>query len=66
MKIRPILLIPFLWLALFFLVPLAIVLRLAFSESAQARPPYRPVFSWTEEWSVWLEKVKSQIGRAHV
>jgi putrescine transport system permease protein len=59
MKIRPILLIPFLWLALFFLVPLAIVLRLAFSESAQARPPYRPVFSWTEEWSVSLEKVKS-------
>jgi putrescine transport system permease protein len=59
MKIRPVILIPFLWLALFFLVPLTIVVRLAFSESAQARPPYRPAFAWAEGWPVWLEKAKS-------
>lgn len=59
MRVRPVILIPFLWLALFFLAPLAIVLRLAFSESAQARPPYRPVFAWADGWQVWLEKVKA-------
>jgi putrescine transport system permease protein len=40
-------------------VPLTIVVRLAFSESAQARPPYRPAFAWAEGWPVWLEKAKS-------
>ena len=44
MRARPVILIPFIWLGLFFLAPLLIVVRLAFSESAQARPPYRPVF----------------------
>lgn len=34
--------IPSLWLALFFLAPFAIVLRLAFSQAATALPPYAP------------------------
>ncbi len=59
MRARPVILIPFIWLALFFLAPLVIVLRLAFSESAQARPPYRPVFAWSDGYAVWLEKFKS-------
>lgn len=58
MRVRAVLVLPFLWLALFFLAPLFIVLRLAFSESAQARPPYRPVFSWTDDWAAWLAKAK--------
>lgn len=34
--------IPYLWLALFFLAPFAIVLRMAFSQAAIALPPYAP------------------------
>jgi putrescine transport system permease protein len=34
--------VPYLWLALFFLAPFAIVLRMAFSQSAMALPPYAP------------------------
>lgn len=34
--------IPYLWLALFFLAPFAIVLRMAFSQAATALPPYAP------------------------
>lgn len=34
--------IPYLWLALFFLAPFAIVLRMAFSQAAMALPPYAP------------------------
>lgn len=41
--------VPYLWLLLFFLVPFAIVLKLAFSESAIAQPPYLPLAEWVEE-----------------
>ena len=34
--------VPYLWLALFFLAPFAIVLRMAFSQAAMALPPYAP------------------------
>ncbi len=34
--------VPYLWLVLFFLAPFAIVLRMAFSQSAMALPPYAP------------------------
>ncbi len=34
--------VPYLWLALFFLAPFAIVLRMAFSQAATALPPYAP------------------------
>ncbi len=33
---------PYLWLALFFLIPFAMVLRIALSDTAQALPPYTP------------------------
>ena len=36
--------LPYLWLALFFLAPLAIVVRISLSEAALAQPPYSPVF----------------------
>lgn len=41
--------IPYLWLLLFFLVPFAFVLKIAFSEALIARPPYAPLFEWSEE-----------------
>ncbi|MBN9450632.1 MAG: ABC transporter permease subunit [Bosea sp.] len=34
--------VPYVWLALFFLVPFAIVLRMAFSQAETALPPYAP------------------------
>ena len=43
--------VPFLWLALFFLVPCGIVLKISLSDTAVAQPPYRPVF----EWSAWRD-----------
>lgn len=59
MRARPVILIPFIWLGLFFLAPLLIVVRLAFSESAQARPPYRPVFSWSDGFATWIDKIQT-------
>lgn len=41
--------IPYIWLLLFFLVPFAFVLKIAFSEALIARPPYSPLFEWSEE-----------------
>ena len=41
---------PALWLGLFFLVPFAIVARIALSDAATARPPYRPVLDVSEGW----------------
>src|SRR5690606_34029885 len=41
--------VPYLWLLLFFLVPFVIVLKIAFSESQIAMPPYAPLLLWTQE-----------------
>ena len=38
--------IPALWLALFFLVPFLIVLKISFSEARLAIPPYAPLITW--------------------
>ncbi|HEY8566483.1 MAG TPA: ABC transporter permease subunit [Beijerinckiaceae bacterium] len=37
--------VPFLWLALFFLAPFLIVLKISLSDPASAQPPYRPVLT---------------------
>ncbi|MCC7427051.1 MAG: ABC transporter permease subunit [Alphaproteobacteria bacterium] len=42
-------LLPFLWLVLFVLVPLAIVFKISLAESVLARPPYTPLFEWSGE-----------------
>jgi putrescine transport system permease protein len=36
--------VPFLWLAVFFLLPFAIVLKISLSDPLTAQPPYAPVF----------------------
>jgi putrescine transport system permease protein len=41
-------LVPYLWLLLFFLIPFVIVLKIAFSETQIAMPPYQPVFQWVD------------------
>jgi putrescine transport system permease protein len=45
--------VPFLWLAVFFLLPFLIVLKISLSDAAIAQPPYEPVFSWAE-WRAFL------------
>lgn len=42
--------VPYLWLALFFLVPLAIVLKISLSQNALEQPPYLPVFDISAGW----------------
>jgi putrescine transport system permease protein len=42
---------PWLWLALFFLVPFGFVLKIGLSQTAIAQPPYLPVFDLTHGWA---------------
>jgi putrescine transport system permease protein len=42
---------PYLWMALFFLVPFVFVLKISLSQTAIAQPPYTPVFDWSEGWA---------------
>ena len=47
---RLMLLIPYVWLILFFLAPFAIVLKISLSQTAIAQPPYLPVFDIAAGW----------------
>ena len=42
--------IPYAWLLIFFFVPFLIVLKISFSQSAIAQPPYTPVFDLAAGW----------------
>src|SRR5436305_10776130 len=48
---RLIVLVPYLWLAAFFLVPFLIVLKISLSHTAIAQPPYTPVFDPAAGWN---------------
>jgi putrescine transport system permease protein len=41
--------VPYLWLLLFFLIPFVIVLKISFSQSAIAMPPYEPLIHWASD-----------------
>ncbi len=43
-----VILVPYVWLLLFFLVPFAIVLKIALAEPLIAQPPYSPLLSWVD------------------
>ena len=47
---RIVILVPYLWLAAFFLTPFVIVLKISLSQSALAQPPYLPVFDLAAGW----------------
>jgi putrescine transport system permease protein len=55
---RTIILVPYLWLALFFLVPFAIVAKMSLSQVATAIPPYVPVFGLADGPAGWLAKAR--------
>src|SRR5690606_9375521 len=44
-------LVPYLWLAAFFLVPFAIVFRLSLSDDVLAQPPYAPPLDLSAGWN---------------
>ncbi|MEN3974406.1 ABC transporter permease subunit [Emcibacter sp. SYSU 3D8] len=46
--------IPYAWLALFFLLPLLIVLKISVSESVMGIPPYEPIFKAAENARVQI------------
>lgn len=48
--------VPYFWLLLFFLVPFIIVLKIAFSDTQIAMPPYQPLIQWAGD-KVMLIKV---------
>jgi putrescine transport system permease protein len=43
-----VLIIPYAWMLLFFLVPFIIVLKISFADSIIARPPFTPLIAWTD------------------
>jgi putrescine transport system permease protein len=47
---RLVIIVPYVWLLVFFLVPFAIVFKISLSQTAIAMPPYTPVFDLTEGW----------------
>jgi putrescine transport system permease protein len=47
--------VPYLWLMLFFLIPFAIVLKISFSSTLIAMPPYEPLLNWTAERVVQIK-----------
>ncbi|CAN5496342.1 ABC transporter permease [soil metagenome] len=51
-------LVPYLWMALFFLVPFGFVLKIALSQTAIAQPPYIPLFNLAGGWDAF----KSALG----
>jgi putrescine transport system permease protein len=40
--------VPYIWLLVFFAIPLAIAFKISFSQAAIAMPPYLPVFNWVD------------------
>ena len=56
---RLIVLVPYLWLTAFFLLPFLIVLKISVSHTAIAQPPYTPVFDPAAGWSGVVESVSA-------
>lgn len=59
---RIVILVPYVWLLVFFLIPFFIVLKISLSEQVRAAPPYAPVFDiLTDPAATTLEKL-SMLG----
>ena len=52
---RLVIIVPYVWLLVFFLVPFAIVFKISLSQTAIAMPPYVPTFDLTEGWQALRE-----------
>ncbi|MEZ5591715.1 MAG: ABC transporter permease subunit [Gammaproteobacteria bacterium] len=49
-----VILVPYLWLLAFFMMPFLIVLKISFSEVLIAMPPYAPLWEWVDDTYVQL------------
>ena len=47
--------IPYLWSMLFFAIPFVIVLKISFSETQLAMPPYAPLIEWLGEQALAIK-----------
>src|SRR6202050_411297 len=47
--------LPYLWLLLFFVVPFVIVLKISFSDVDLATPPYKPLLEWVGKNSLAIK-----------
>ncbi len=54
---RLVIIVPYVWLLLFFLAPFFIVFRISLSTTAIAMPPYEPVFALSDGWAGIWEKI---------
>ncbi|MGA7182468.1 MAG: putrescine ABC transporter permease PotH, partial [Pseudolabrys sp.] len=52
---RAVVLLPCVWLVVFFLTPFVIVLKISLSQTALAQPPYSPVFDLSAGWAGLLD-----------
>src|SRR5438067_13504460 len=48
---RLVVLVPYFWLAVFFLLPFLIVVKISLSQTAVAQPPYTPVLDLAGGWA---------------
>jgi putrescine transport system permease protein len=53
--------VPMLWLLLFFLIPFVIVLKISFSDTVIAQPPYTPLWEWAEEFGSRTLVIKAHL-----
>jgi len=52
---RIVIVLPYLWLVLFFLVPFAIVFKISFSDPIVAQPPFTPLFDQSQNFLNWFQ-----------
>ncbi|TIM17942.1 MAG: putrescine/spermidine ABC transporter permease, partial [Mesorhizobium sp.] len=55
---RLVIIIPYLWLVFFFLIPFIIVFKISLSQTAIAIPPYTPVLDFGDGLSGFLAQLK--------
>jgi putrescine transport system permease protein len=55
---RLVILIPYIWLLLFFLIPFIIVFRISLSQTTIAMPPYLPVWDWSAGLAGMVDMVR--------
>lgn len=56
---RAVLALPYAYLALFFLAPFVLIVKISLSQQAIALPPYAPAFEWSDGPALWWQKAQS-------
>jgi putrescine transport system permease protein len=56
-KARLVIIVPYIWLLFFFLLPFILVLKIALSDLEYGQPPYMPQMSFSDGWSTFWDKL---------